>query len=40
LDLKEILGHRKASEYERSELIKKKVDEVKRWNDYVKQIER
>ena len=40
LDLKEILGHRKASEYERSEVIKKKVDEVKRWNDYVKQIER
>jgi|GEM_PF-289196 len=36
LDLKEILSHKKSSEYKSDEVIKKKVDEVRRWNDYVK----
>jgi len=36
LDLKEILSHKKTPEYKRGEVIKKKVDEIKRWNDYVK----
>ncbi len=36
LDLKEILSHKKSSEYKNDEVIKKKVDEVRRWNDYVK----
>lgn len=40
LDLKEVLGQKKASEYDRGEVIKQKVDEIKRWNYYVEQIEK
>jgi hypothetical protein len=36
LDLKEILSHKVSFEYGGGEVIKKKVDEIKRWNDYVK----
>jgi argonaute-like protein implicated in RNA metabolism and viral defense len=36
LDLKEILSHKKTSEYEQGEVIKKKVDDIKRWSHYVK----
>jgi Family of unknown function (DUF5788) len=40
VDLKEILSQKKSSGYERDEVVKKKVDDIKRWNDYVKNIER
>jgi hypothetical protein len=40
LELKEILEKKKATEFEKADVIKKKVDEIKRWNDYVDKIEK
>lgn len=40
LDLKDILNEKKPHDFERGEVIRKKVEEVKRWNDYVKEIEK
>lgn len=40
LELKGILEKKKANGYEKADVIKNKVDEIKRWNDYVEQIEK
>jgi len=40
LELKDIIEKKKAAELEKSDVIKKKVEEIKRWNDYVDKIEK
>ena len=40
LELKDILEKKKANEFEKGDVIKKRVDEIKRWNDYVERIEK
>jgi len=40
IDLKDILGKKRAVEYGKDKVIEKKVDEIKRWNDYIEQIQK
>ena len=40
IDLKDVLGKKRAVEYGKDKVIEKRIDEIKRWNDYIEQIQK